>query len=163
MLRGSRVGLPARHATDTAVPHAEIYDDVATRSRADSRAWRPIPPDSSASPYRVAGPAEDAACFSVVELDREDLAGDALLRGIDVHNERLTWEHRRGRRSAAEGWAPTWSGCCATTASWFSDRTGCRSRPSSTMPRWVAGAFADETVMGLLASEWSTDGPEVAG
>jgi hypothetical protein len=43
MLRGSKVGLQARHAVDVAILHAELYDDVATRSRAGSRAWRPIP------------------------------------------------------------------------------------------------------------------------
>src|SRR5260370_7198628 len=81
MLRGSKVALRARHETDVPVLEAELHDDVATRSRADARPWRPIPPGSAASPYRVAdagGGADDAAHFSVVELPNDELAGDAL-------------------------------------------------------------------------------------
>src|SRR4051812_27760673 len=86
MLRGTRVALRARHAKDVPILHAELYDDVATRSKADTRAWRPIPPDSSTSPYRTDGTGDDAALFSVVEIDSQDLAGEALLWGIDAHN-----------------------------------------------------------------------------
>jgi len=34
----------------TSVLHAELYEDIATRMRADSRPWRPIPAGSAASP-----------------------------------------------------------------------------------------------------------------
>ncbi|MFF4653621.1 GNAT family N-acetyltransferase [Streptomyces sp. NPDC001380] len=61
-------------------------DDVAARSRADSRPWRPIPPGSGHSPFAVAGSSDEAACFSVVELDSQELSGEALLWGIDTHN-----------------------------------------------------------------------------
>lgn len=64
MLRGETIGLRARHQTDVSVLHTELYDDVATRSRADSRPWRPITPGSTASPYAVTDPTDDAACFS---------------------------------------------------------------------------------------------------
>src|SRR6266700_7503678 len=86
MLRGGKVGLRARNEADIAVLHAELYDDVATRSRADSRPWRPIPPGSAATPYAVNDHDDAAACFSVVELASGELAGEALLWGIDVHN-----------------------------------------------------------------------------
>ena len=43
MLCAGRVGLRAREEADVAVLHAELYEDVATRARADSRPWRPIP------------------------------------------------------------------------------------------------------------------------
>lgn len=98
MLRADRVGLRARYQADVPVLHAELYEDVATRSRADTRPWRPIAPESS--PYAVTEPADDVAIFSVVELaagdptgdstvhDRPagDLAGEALLWAIDQHN-----------------------------------------------------------------------------
>jgi RimJ/RimL family protein N-acetyltransferase len=86
VLRGAKVELRARREEDVAVLHTELYDDVATRSRADSRPWRPLPPDSPASPYLVGEPIDDAAFFSVVEIAGNELAGEALLWGIDMHN-----------------------------------------------------------------------------
>src|SRR5215469_6076697 len=86
MLRGELAGLRARHDSDVPVLHAELYEDVATRMRADSRPWRPIPPDSPSSPYAVRGPSDDAAVFSIVHLADGELAGEALLWGIDTHN-----------------------------------------------------------------------------
>jgi len=38
MLRGDKVGLRARQEADVPLLHSELYDDVATRSRADPRA-----------------------------------------------------------------------------------------------------------------------------
>jgi hypothetical protein len=76
---------------------SELYDDVATRSRADSRPWRPIPPGSAASPYTVGDPTDDAACFSVVELTGNELAGEALLNLAPPH---ATWAY--SCRRAAE-------------------------------------------------------------
>ncbi|GAA1680136.1 GNAT family N-acetyltransferase [Fodinicola feengrottensis] len=86
MLRGDKIGLRARFQTDVPVLQSELYDDVATRSRADSRPWRPIAPGSSASPYAVADPSDEVAFFSAVHLADGELAGEALLWGIDVHN-----------------------------------------------------------------------------
>src|SRR6202167_2363410 len=85
MLRGEMTGLRARHDSDIPVLHAELYDDVATRVRADSRPWQPIPPGSG-SPYVVTGPNDHGACFSVVDLATGALAGEALLWTIDLHN-----------------------------------------------------------------------------
>ncbi|MGO8877058.1 MAG: GNAT family N-acetyltransferase [Acidimicrobiales bacterium] len=87
MLRGRKIGLRARIESDAAVLHAELYEDVLTRSRSDDRAWRPISPDSPEAPYRLAEPSDRLAVFSVVELvDGEPLAGEAVLWGIDPHN-----------------------------------------------------------------------------
>src|SRR3954470_19534593 len=86
MLRGDKIGLRARHETDVAVLHAELYDDVVTRSQADSRPWQPIPPGSDHSPYATTEPADHVAFFSVVQLADDELAGEALLWGIDSHN-----------------------------------------------------------------------------
>jgi len=116
MLRGETIGLRARHQTDVSVLHTELYDDVATRSRADSRPWRPITPGSTASPYAVTDPTDDAACFSVVNLADDELAGEALLWGIDHHNDQPTSASRSGQPSAAEEWPATSYACCANTA-----------------------------------------------
>lgn len=86
MMRGERVELRARHEDDGPVLQAELYDDVPTHSEADSRPWRPISPGSSASPYRIMEPTDKVAAFSVVELSSQELAGEATLWGIDVHN-----------------------------------------------------------------------------
>src|SRR5258707_8054525 len=86
MLRGELAGLRARQDSDVPVLQAELYDDLASRMRADSRPWRPIPPGSPASPYVVTGEANDASVFSVVRLATDELAGEALEWGIDLHN-----------------------------------------------------------------------------
>jgi RimJ/RimL family protein N-acetyltransferase len=86
MLRGEKVELRARSEADIAVLHAELYDDVATRVRSDSRPWIPVPVDSPASPFRVGEPNEDNAFFSVVECASNELAGEALLWDVDLHN-----------------------------------------------------------------------------
>jgi hypothetical protein len=62
MLRGTKVALRARQAADVAVLHAELYEDVAIRSRADSRPWRPVAEESS--PYVVGEPRDDVSSFS---------------------------------------------------------------------------------------------------
>ena len=80
MLRGDKVGLRSRIEADVAILEAELYDDVVTRSRADTSPWVPRSPGLASSPFAVREPADDSACFSVVALDdHERLAGDALL------------------------------------------------------------------------------------
>lgn len=84
MLRGERVELRERLPADVPVLHAELYADVATRLRADSRPWRPL--READSPFAPREPRDGEAVFSVVELDSGELAGAALLWGIDQHN-----------------------------------------------------------------------------
>ena len=78
MLRAGQVGLRARDEADIAVLHTELYEDIATYTIADSRPWRPIPADSSASPYAIGEPRDDPARFSVVELAGGERAGGEL-------------------------------------------------------------------------------------
>src|SRR5215471_15077714 len=86
MLRGTKVALRAREEADVAVLHAELYEDVRTRSRGSMRPWRPIAAGSPESPYRVASPDDEFLAFSVVELASGELAGEASLWGLDSHN-----------------------------------------------------------------------------
>lgn len=177
MLSGGKVGLRARQATDIAVLHAELYDDVATRARADSRPWQPIPADSAASPYRVGEPSAEAACFSVVELEHENLAGEALLWDIDTHNRKahVGVALRPAFRGLGLGTDAVRVLChygfvvlglqrlqletLADNAAMIRSATKNGFRHEGTIRRsaWVLGAFADEVVMGLLAGEWPTD------
>jgi RimJ/RimL family protein N-acetyltransferase len=87
MLRGEKVGLRARIESDVAVLHAELYDDVATFLKMDTRPWRPIPAGSAADPFRISDPTDDFEDFAVVELAEGDaLAGSAVLWALDKHN-----------------------------------------------------------------------------
>ncbi|RFU40768.1 N-acetyltransferase [Actinomadura logoneensis] len=84
MIRGEKTGLRARHADDVPVLHEELYNDVATRSRADIRPWVPL--GAERSPFAVREDDPTAADFSVVDLASGGLAGAAVLWGIDLHN-----------------------------------------------------------------------------
>jgi RimJ/RimL family protein N-acetyltransferase len=175
MLRGTKVALRARQAEDVPVLHAELYEDVVTRCRADSRAWRPLPERSS--PYIVGEPSDNQSCFSVVELDSGELAGEALLWGIDRHN-RLAHvgislrPKCRGRgfgvdtvrvlctygfsvlglhRLQVETLADNAAMIRAATDVGFV-REGLLRRAA-----WVTGDYVDEVVLGLLATEWPAD------
>src|SRR3954469_21542769 len=86
MLRGTRVGLRARHEDDIPILQTELYDDVATHSRSDNRPWRPITPGSKDSQFVVDDKEHRHIPFSVVELDGGTLVGDAMLWDIDTHN-----------------------------------------------------------------------------
>jgi RimJ/RimL family protein N-acetyltransferase len=95
MLSGELTGLRARATEDVEILHEELYEDVATRVRADTRPWVPIP-SGAASPYWVPGLGGDlsgvdvtdtgSALFSVVELATGGLVGEALLWAVDLHN-----------------------------------------------------------------------------
>ncbi|MFJ8622248.1 GNAT family N-acetyltransferase [Kitasatospora sp. NPDC093550] len=174
MLQGTHLTLRARHEADVPVLQAELYDDVATRSRADSRPWRPLPPGAAHSPYAVAEPSEEAACFSVVETATGELAGEALLWGIDTHNRAahvglaLRPGHRgRGfaadvlrvlcryafpvlglRRLQLETLADNAPMLRAAATAGFTVEG--RLRRSA----WANGEFLDQVVLGLLAEEW---------
>ncbi|MER7754760.1 GNAT family protein [Kitasatospora sp. NPDC097643] len=174
MLQGSLVTLRARHPDDVPVLQAELHDDVTTRVRADNRPWRPVPPLPEHSPYAVTAPTDDAACFSVLERAGGELAGEALLWGIDGHNRcahvgiALRPAHR-GRGLAAD----TVRTLChygfrvlglqrlqietltdnepmirAARAAGFTVEGTLRASA------WVCGEFVDQTVLGLLAREW---------
>jgi RimJ/RimL family protein N-acetyltransferase len=178
MLRGELAGLRARHESDVPVLHAELHDDVATRMRADSRPWRPIPPGSSGSPYAVSGPSDDAAIFSVVRLATDELAGEALLWAIDVHNRvaHVGISLRPGFRGhglgadavrllcyygfAVRGLHRLQIETLADNAAMIAIATRAGFLPEGTLRRsaWVDGTFADEAIFGLLAGEWSPPG-----
>jgi RimJ/RimL family protein N-acetyltransferase len=175
MLRGEKVDLRSRRDADVAVLHAELYDDVPTRSRADSRPWVPLSADSTVSPYRAAEPAADVAVFSVVERAGGELAGEALLWGIDLHNRvahlgvslrpgfrgrglsvdvlrvlcRYGFGTRGLHRLQLETLADNQPMIKAATRVGFTHEGTLRGGA------WVDGAFADEVVLGLLAPEWT--------
>jgi RimJ/RimL family protein N-acetyltransferase len=167
------IGLRARHDSDIPVLHAELYDDVETRVRADSRPWQPIPPGSG-SPYVVTGPDNRAACFSVVELATGELAGEALLWDIDLHNRaahigislrpafrgrglgadvvRVLCRYGFAIRGLHRLQAETLSTNNAMIQA--ANRAGFTREGTLRRAAWVDGEFADEVILGLLAAEW---------
>ncbi|MFI5617307.1 GNAT family N-acetyltransferase [Streptomyces sp. NPDC051567] len=175
MIEGRLAGLRARHAQDIAVLHAELYEDVATRSRADSRPWRPLSAPGGHSPYEPGPPSDAVAAFSVVERATGALAGEALLWGIDAHNRtaHLGMSLLPGSRGRGLGretvtllcrYGFTVRGLHRLQVDTLADNTAMIAAARSsgfalegTLRRaaWVYGEFTDEVVLGLLAEEWS--------
>ncbi|MFD8818046.1 GNAT family N-acetyltransferase [Streptomyces sp. NPDC059627] len=174
MLRGSTVGLRARHDEDVPVLRAELYDDVVNGSRAESRPWRPISPDSKDSRLAVDDEDEDSVRFSVVELAGGTLVGTAALWGIDTHNR---FAHiglgllpsARGKGYGTDVVAVLCHygfvvrGLHRLQIETLSDNTAMlRAAERNGFSRegvlrssaWVMGEFLDEVLLGLLAREW---------
>jgi RimJ/RimL family protein N-acetyltransferase len=86
MLRGSKVGLRARHEDDIPILRAELYDDVVNHSRSTGLPWRPITSGYKEAPFVVDDDDQRNVAFSVVELAGGALVGTAALWGIDTHN-----------------------------------------------------------------------------
>ena len=175
MLRAGKVGLRARDEGDIAVLHAELYEDIATYVIADSRPWRPIPADSSASPYAIGEPRDDPPRFSVVELAGGELAGAALLWAIDSHNRsaHLGLSLRPSFRGRGLGTDVVLALCeygftvrglhrlqvdtLASNAAMISAavRAGFTQEGTLRGADWVNGEFVDEVILGLLTSDWA--------
>jgi len=179
MLRGELTLLRARAPEDIPVLHAELYEDVVMRVRADTRPWMPVP-SGPASPFWVdpaAGEAlrsAGAAIFSVVELATDELAGEALLWSIDQYNRsaHLGISLRpafRGRGLGADvvrvlcryGFAIL--GLHRLQLETLTDNhamikvateAGFTQEGVTRGSGWVNGAFADCVIFGLLAAEF---------
>ena len=175
MLRGELIGLRARTDADIEVFEAEMLNDVEMRVRADGRPWRPIAPGSADSPYRTVNERGDAVPFSVVELATAELAGEAVMFGIDAHhrNAHLGLGLRpafRGRhlgtdivrvlchygfgirglhRLQMETLADNHAMITAATRSGFTLEGTLRDYA------WVDGHFADAVILAQLVPDWS--------
>ncbi|GAA2391133.1 hypothetical protein GCM10010420_13980 [Streptomyces glaucosporus] len=177
MLRGSKVGLRARHEGDIPVLQAELHDDVANHSRADGRPWRPITPGSKESPFVVDDKEQRHAWFSVVELDGGTLVGAAELWNIDTHNRSAhiglgLLPSSRGKGYGTDvvavlchyGFAvrglhrlqiETLSDNAAMLRA--AERNGFVREGVLRSAAWVMGEFLDEVLLGLLARDWKPD------
>jgi RimJ/RimL family protein N-acetyltransferase len=177
MLRGELIGLRAQQDSDIEVFVAELLNDAETRMRSDSRPWRPVAPGFADSPYR--GPAArddhgEVVKFSAVELATGELAGEALLWSIDLHNRnahiglslRPTF---RGRHLGTDivrvlcryGFAVR--GLYRLQVDTLTDndamigaatRAGFVFEGTLRQCAWVDGGFADQVILSQLAAEW---------
>lgn len=175
MLIGERVLLRARIAADVPVLHAELYDDVATRSRADSRPWVPVDATDDRSPFAINAPTPETTSFSIVEIATEELVGDALLWSIDLHNRSAhiglsLRPTMRGRGFGLEvvrllcDYAFVTRGLHRLQVDTLADNLvmrriaeslGFQHEATLRKAAWVTGEFLDEVVYGLLVDEWN--------
>jgi RimJ/RimL family protein N-acetyltransferase len=181
MLVGRAVALRARVDSDVAVLHAGIYDDVLGQSESDLRAWRPLPPTSELSPYRVREQRDEEAAFTIVALDDQRIVGEAVLWGIDAHNRSAhlgiaLLPHERGRghgldtvqvlcryafrilglhRVQMETNAPNAAMRATARRAGFSEEGVLK------QAAWFDGRFVDEVVLGLVVDDWSDVSPPV--
>lgn len=178
MLRGERIGLRARHESDHAVLMDELYNNVATRSRSDSRPWMPVPPEAKHSPYSVEDLPESLVCFSVVELETDELVGEALLWSLDAHNRlaHLGVSIRprfRGRGLAGDivqvlcYYGFVVRGLNRLQVDTLADNEAMIRTAQSVgfvvdgtlrKAAWVTGEFVDEVLLGLLREDWRPTG-----
>jgi RimJ/RimL family protein N-acetyltransferase len=174
MLRGSKVGLRARHEDDIPVLQAELYDDVVNTSRADGRPWRPLPPSTTDGKFVVDPSDQDNLPFSVVDLESGELVGAATLWGIDTHHRCAhiglgLLPSARGKGYGTDVVAVLCHygfvvrGLQRLQVETLPDNTGMlRSAERNGFVRegvlrssaWVLGEFMDEVILGLLAEEW---------
>ncbi|MFF7445494.1 MULTISPECIES: GNAT family N-acetyltransferase [unclassified Streptomyces] len=177
MLRGSKVGLRARHEEDVPILRAELYDDVVNSSRAESGPWRPVSPGSKDPRLVVDDKEQGHVPFSVVELEGGTLIGTATLWGIDTHN-RLAHiglgllPSARGKGYGTDVVAvlchygfvvrglqrlqiETLSDNAAMLRS--AERNGFVREGVLRSSAWVMGEFMDEVLLGLLARDWKQD------
>lgn len=177
MMRGKKTGLRARHEADVQVLHEGLHNEVATRSREDTRPWLPIPPGSAHSPFAIAAePSDGAVPFSVVELESEALAGAALMWGIDMHNRtarlgisvlpafrdrglgtdvvRVLCEYGFAVRGLQRLQVDTLADNAPMIAA--ARKAGFTLEGTQRRSAWVYGEFADVVLLGLLAHEWTS-------
>jgi RimJ/RimL family protein N-acetyltransferase len=179
MLRGSAVGLRARHEEDIPILVSELYNDVVNASRAEGGPWRPVAPGSK-DPRLVGDDKEQRVVqFSVVELEGGNLVGVATLWGIDNHHRSAhlglgLLPASRGKGYGTDAVAVLCHygfvvhGLQRLQIETLADNTAMlRSGERNGFVRegvlrssaWVMGEFLDEVVLGLLAREWQRDAP----
>jgi RimJ/RimL family protein N-acetyltransferase len=174
MLRGEVVGLRALQDADIEIFETELMNDVVTRVRSDARPWRPVAPGSADSPYRNAVEPATTVRFSVVELASSELAGEAVMFEIDLHNRNahigLTLRPAfRGRHLGTDlvrvlcRYGFEIRGLHRLQVDTLTDnhamigaaeRAGFVTEGVQRQVGWVNGAFADAVILSQLATEW---------
>ncbi|MGC0334310.1 RimJ/RimL family protein N-acetyltransferase [Streptomyces sp. SAI-170] len=174
MLKGSKVGLRARHEDDIPVLQAELHDDVVNASRATGRPWRPLTPGSKESPFVEDDIEQGRVAFSVVELDGGTLVGTATVWDIDNHNRAAhiglgLLPSARGKgygtdvvavlchygfivRGLQRLQVETLADNAAMLRS--AERNGFVREGVLRSSAWVMGEFLDEVLLGLLVQDW---------
>jgi RimJ/RimL family protein N-acetyltransferase len=175
VLRGELTGLRAPTDSDIQVFETELLAEVETRIRATGRPWLPVAPGAPDSPYRQADDRNSVVRFSVIELATGELAGEAVMSGIDLHNRRaeiglVLRPAFRGRHLGTDvvrvlchyGFAVR--GLHRLQISTLADNhamiataavAGFVLEGTTRDAAWIDGAFADGVILSLLFPEWS--------
>jgi RimJ/RimL family protein N-acetyltransferase len=177
MLRGELVMLRARREDDARVLHTELYEDTDTWVRSDTRPWVPVPfgPGSPHWPGEEPPSPADAAVFAVAELATGELAGEALLWGIDLHNRsahlglalrpacrgrglgedtaRVLCRYGFALRGLHRLQLETLTDNHAMIAA--AKHVGFTREGTARGSSWVNGRWADDVIFGLLSTEFS--------
>ena len=176
MLRGELVLLRARREDDARILHAELYEDTDTWVRSDTRPWLPVPFGAGSPhwPAEQAPSASGAAVFAVTELANGELAGEAVLWGIDLHNRsaHVGISLRPGYRGRGLGedavrvlcrYGFAIRGLHRLQLETLSDnlamitvaeRLGFTREGTTRGSAWVNGKWADDVIFGLLDTEY---------
>ena len=178
MLRGELTGLRALTDADIEIFETELLNDVETRVRATGRPWLPVAPGAADSPYRQAEDRAAVVRFSVVELATGDLAGEAVMSGIDLHNRHAEiglvlrpacrrrhlgtdvvrvlchygFSVRRLHRIQITTLADNHAMIAAAV------RAGFVMEGTARDAAWIDGGFADGVTLSQLSGEWSPAG-----
>jgi RimJ/RimL family protein N-acetyltransferase len=178
VLCGELTGLRAQTDRDIEVFETELLADVDTRARATGRPWLPVAPGAADSPYRQAQDRDAVVRFSVVELATGDLAGEAVMSGIDLHNRHaeiglVLRAAFRGRHLGTDvvrvlcHYGLAVRGLHRLEIKTLADnhamiaaavRAGFALEGTARDVAWVDGAFADGVTLSLLSGEWSPAG-----
>ncbi|WP_369142851.1 GNAT family N-acetyltransferase [Streptomyces sp. R44] len=176
MLKGTTIGLRARHEDDIPILRTELYDDVVNGSRAEAAPWRPITPGSKDPRLVVDDTNERNVSFSIVELEGGTLIGSANLWGIDNHSRSAhiglgLLPSARGKGHGTDVVAvlchygfivrglqrlqiETLADNHAMLRS--AERNGFVREGVLRSSAWVLGEFLDEVLLGQLAHEWKS-------
>ena len=176
MLQGELTLLRARRGDDARILHAELYENVEAYVRADTRPWVPVAfgPGSPHWPAEEPPGASDAAVFAVAERVSGELAGEALVWSIDLHNRsaHLGISLRpacQGRGLGADAlrvlcrYAFVLRGLHRLQLETLADnhamiavaeRLGFTREGATRGSSWVNGGFVDDVIFGLLAGEF---------
>ena len=174
MLRVGKVGLRARDEADVAVLHAELYEDIATRAQADSRPWLLIPPGSAASPTRSPSPGMTLPFSPLWNWTAASWRARHCCGPSTCITGWLISGCRCGPLSGAAVWARTlFLALCGygftirglhrlqvdtlasnTAMIRAASRAGFVQEGRLRRSAWVSGDFADEVILGMLATDW---------
>jgi RimJ/RimL family protein N-acetyltransferase len=174
VLRGELTGLRALTDADLDIVETELHNDVETRIRATGQPWVPITPGAADSPYRKIEDRATLVRFAVVELATGDLAGEAVMSGLDLHNRHA--EIGLVLRSACRGrhlgtdvvrvlchYGFSVRGLHRIQITTLADnhamiaaavRAGFVTEGTMRETAWLDGGFADGVMLSQLASEW---------
>jgi RimJ/RimL family protein N-acetyltransferase len=175
VLRGELTGLRAPTDRDIEVFETELLTVVDTRIRATGRPGLPVAPGAPDSPYRQAEDRSAVVRFSVIELATGELAGEAVMSAIDLHNRHaeiglVLRPAFRGRRLGTDvvrvlcyyGFAIR--GLHRLQITTLADnramiaaavRAGFVLEGTARDTAWIDGAFVDGVTLSLLFPEWS--------